>query len=105
MKRIKTPGCCSLGIERLENHVRIREEGVEFENFDATPYVYASASAKVRRPNQRKEKQNYKKGISTSNKNNILDSSNSDESESEDFGEKTLMDKLKFCLIKNQLNE
>ena len=103
MKRIKTPGCCSLGIERLENHVRIREEGVEFENFDATPYVYAWASAKMRRPNQRKEKQNYEKSISTSNKNNILDSSTSGESESEDFGEEDFDGEINILLNKKPI--
>ena len=103
MKRIKTPGCCSLGIERLENHVRIREEGVEFENFDATPYVYAWASAKMRRPNQRKEKQNYEKSISTSNKNNILDSSTSGELESEDFGEEDFDGEINILLNKKPI--
>ena len=50
MKRIKTSGA-----EMLENLVRIGEKEVEFENFDATPYVDARLFAKVRRPNQSKE--------------------------------------------------
>ena len=79
MKRIKTSGHCSLGSERLENLVRIGEEGVEFENFDATPYVDAWLFAKVRRPNQSKEKRNYKKRTSAGDKNNIPDISISDE--------------------------
>ena len=61
MKRIETSGCCFLRSERLENLVRIREEKVEFENFDDTPYVDAWLSAKVRRPNQSKEKQKLQK--------------------------------------------
>ena len=58
MKRIKISGHFSLGSERLKNFVRIVKEGVEFENFDAMPYVESLAwvSVKVRRPNQRKEK-------------------------------------------------
>ena len=73
MKRIKTSGCCSLGSERIENLVRIREEGVEFKHFDATPYVDAWASSKMKTPNQRKEKRNYKKRTSPGDK-NISDS-------------------------------
>ena len=52
MKRIKTSGRYSLGSERLKNLVRIKEEGLEFENFDVAPYVDAWVSANVRRYNQ-----------------------------------------------------
>ena len=45
MKRIKTSGRCSSGSERLENLVRIGEDGVEFDSFDVTPYADAWASA------------------------------------------------------------
>ena len=43
MKRIKISGHFSLGSERLKNFVRIVKEGVEFENFDAMPYVESLA--------------------------------------------------------------
>ena len=56
MKIIKTSGCCSFESERLENLINIREEGVELKDFDATLYVDAWVPAKVRRPNQHKEK-------------------------------------------------
>ena len=104
MKRIKTSGCCSSGSKRLENLVRIGEEGVEFDCFDVTPYADAWAPAQVRRPNQHKEKQNYKKSTSTSYKNNISDSMVSEMSQNLKVSvKKTLTKKLTSCLIKNQL--
>ena len=95
MKRIKTSGA-----EMLENLVRIGEKEVEFENFDATPYVDARLFAKVRRPNQSKESWNYKKRTSTGDKNNIPDISISDESEFEVLGEEDFDEEINILLNK-----
>ena len=66
MKRIKTTGQCSLVSERLENLVRLGEEGVEWCGIC----------------------KNKKTQSVQGNKNNIPNSSSSDESEFEGFGEK-----------------
>ena len=66
MKRIKTTVQCSLVSERLENLVRLGEEGVEWCGIC----------------------KNKKTQSVQGNKNNIPNSSSSDESEFEGFGEK-----------------
>lgn len=64
------------------------------------------APAKIRRPNQHKEKQNYKYHTFKGNKNNIPNSSSSDESEFEGFGEKDFDKESDILLNKknNRLN-
>ena len=107
MKRIKTSGHFSLGSERLKNFVRIVKEGVEFENFDAMPYVESLAwvSVKVRRPNQRKEKWNYKRHSSTGDKSNISESKNSNESKFEGFGEEDFGKEINILLNKKSIDQ
>ena len=80
MKRVKTSLRCSLGEVCLENLLRIGEQGVPIEVFDATPFVAAWASEKVRRPCQ-KRKRKYKKKERKEKK----DDSSSSESEFEGF--------------------
>ena len=63
MKRVKTSGRCSLGSERLEHLVRIGEEGVEFEKFDATPYVNAWWKQKFEGQINGKKKEVTKNGL------------------------------------------
>lgn len=100
MKRIKTSRQRSLGSERLENQEKIVEEGVEFKNVDATTHFYAWVYARVRRPNQCKEKRNYQKHISAGDKNNISELVSVMTQNLKVLVKKTLTKKLTFCLIK-----
>ena len=100
MKRIKTSRQRSLGSERLENQEKIVEEGVEFKNVDATTHLYAWVYARVRRPNQCKEKRNYQKHISAGDKNNISELVSLMTQNLKVLVKKTLTKKLTFCLIK-----
>ena len=60
---MKTDFRASLSAERLENILRMIEDGPPIEKYDAMPAVHLWAQDKVRRPNQSKRKP-YKSRVS-----------------------------------------
>ena len=82
LKRIKTDTRCSLGTERVENIMRICQEGPPLNEFDATPVVKRWVNDKVRRVNQ--NKRNFYKTRLSYKKNIGLSSSSENESSSDE---------------------
>ena len=59
LKRVKTNFRCSLSLQRLENILRIMEEGPAWEEYDPLPAIELWHSAKQRRPCDEKQKRSY----------------------------------------------
>lgn len=73
LKRVKDTTRTSLKQERLENLLRIGEEGPAVKEFNAMPAVQSWCEDKVRRPNQ-KASRTYKQGAKRLNRNTDNDS-------------------------------
>ncbi|CAB4003716.1 zinc finger 862-like [Paramuricea clavata] len=79
LKRVKTNFRCSLSLQRLENILRIMEEGPTWEEYDPLPAIELWNSAKQLRPHDEKQKRTY-----TARKSHKrLSTMSSDESDSE----------------------
>ena len=79
LKRIKRDTRAALGVNRVENLMRISQEGPPPQCFDATNAMKLWADHVVRRLAQIKRHRNYKKRQSNSNNNNNCESSSTDD--------------------------
>ena len=79
LKRVKTNFRCSLSLQRLENILRIMEEGPAWEEYDPLPATELWHSAKQRRPRDEKQKRSY----TTRKSHRRLSTISSDESDNE----------------------
>ncbi len=79
LKRVKTNFRCSLSLQRLENILRIMEEGPAWEEYDPLPAIELWHSAKQRRPHDEKQKRSY----TTRKSHQRLSTISSDESDNE----------------------
>ena len=60
LKPVKTNFRCSLGVKRLENILRIMEEGSSWETFDPMSAIRKWGIDKVRRATEEKGRRSYK---------------------------------------------
>ena len=79
LKRVKTNSRCSLSLQRLENILRIMEEGPAWEEYDPLPAIELWHSAKQWRPHDEKQKRSY----TTCKSHQRLSTISSDESDNE----------------------
>ncbi len=79
LKRVKTNFRCSLSLQRLENILRIMEEGPAWEEYDPLPAIELWHSAKQRQPHDEKQKRSY----TTRKSHQRVSTISSDESDSE----------------------
>ena len=79
LKRVETNFPCSLSLQRLENILRIMEEGPAWEEYDPLPAIELWHSVKQRRPHDEKQKRTYK----TRKSHKRLSTMSSDESDGE----------------------
>ena len=79
LKRIKRDTRAPLGVNRVENLMRISQEGQPLECFDLTNAVKLWADHVVRRPAQSKRHRNYKERQLKSNNNDNCESSSTDD--------------------------
>ena len=79
LKRVKINFHCSLSLQRLENILRIMEEGPAWEEYDPLPAIELWHSVKQRRPHDEKQKRTYK----TRKSHKRLSTMSSDESDGE----------------------
>ena len=77
-KRIKKDTCTALGVNRVENLMRILQEGPPLECFYPTNGTKLWADHVVQRPAQCKHHHKYKKRQSKSNNNNNCEPSSTD---------------------------
>ena len=80
LKRIKRETRAALGVNRVENLIRILQTGPPLECFDPTNAMRLWADHVVRRPAKSKRHRNYKKRQSKSNNNNNNNNNNSESS-------------------------
>ena len=80
LNQVKTLQRGSLSQIRLENLLRIAEEGLAIERYDATPAMKIWANEKIRRPKQTERKQ-YEKHESKKRKLSSLNDSDSDDNQ------------------------
>ena len=59
LKHIKTNFCCSLGVKRLENILKIMEEVSNWENFDLISAMKKWSIDRIRRTAEEKESRSY----------------------------------------------
>ena len=85
LKRVKTNFRCSLSLQRLENILRIMEEGPAWEDYDPLPAIELWHSDKQRRPHDEKQKRTY----TTRKSHKKLSTMSSDESDSERAGKES----------------